>query len=427
MAASDPATDFFAAHTVPYLPTHFTEECPICLETFTTEAAVQIVGIQDCNHVFGANCLTSLLNSALGTEKKCPLCRTVWIPAEQPFQTLQTGARHMAGLMSMENRIVAVQQALERQRGLEGGLSAEARASHQERLLMNLTSSGDETAGNRPSSSLFQHNIFDVNLARGHGVSVRNSPPFASDDDDDNVIDFDAAPRTTPNHAVSPHPTPTIEGNDEGNDVAQVNYLKNLRRAQARNQRLSEMRLRLGREGEGDGEVTAANVAALQRDIDGIRARAGTWRNRNRHSNNSNRARDNSNQQQNQVDTNPPPARPQSLLKFSHLSPTTSFRAQSLDTREDMLVTRERLLQDRERALEERERAVTERERMLANYVQRLRRQRVEWDQMHRQHTDELNGLGIFGEFQGKCNSKPRDFEQTRTELEVAEMRLLWE
>ena len=42
---------------------------------------MRIVGIQGCNHNIGLTCLRSMLCTRSNEEKKCPLCRTVWINA----------------------------------------------------------------------------------------------------------------------------------------------------------------------------------------------------------------------------------------------------------------------------------------------------------------------------------------------------------
>lgn len=56
------------------------DECPICLDSYVLEESVSIK-VEGCNHVFGRNCLISILTNNPRLEKKCPLCRTVWIEA----------------------------------------------------------------------------------------------------------------------------------------------------------------------------------------------------------------------------------------------------------------------------------------------------------------------------------------------------------
>ncbi|KAJ4299442.1 hypothetical protein N0V90_004687 [Kalmusia sp. IMI 367209] len=59
------------------------DECPICLDTYSTEQAVRIK-LKDCGHVFGITCLVALFTSNANLEKTCPLCRTVWMSAPAP-------------------------------------------------------------------------------------------------------------------------------------------------------------------------------------------------------------------------------------------------------------------------------------------------------------------------------------------------------
>ncbi|KAF2794022.1 hypothetical protein K505DRAFT_31725 [Melanomma pulvis-pyrius CBS 109.77] len=76
--------DFINIHTVVVppgtLPTG--QECPICLEDYAhaVEPAVRITRIRGCTHVFGLNCLRAMLDNQPNATKKCPLCRSVWIP-----------------------------------------------------------------------------------------------------------------------------------------------------------------------------------------------------------------------------------------------------------------------------------------------------------------------------------------------------------
>ncbi|KAH6870351.1 hypothetical protein BKA58DRAFT_420912 [Alternaria rosae] len=78
------------------------EECSICLDNYTTEKCLRITNIPHCNHYIGANCLDRMLRRNPHEEKKCPLCRTIWIPARAlPFpprnQSLGT-SRRMANM-----------------------------------------------------------------------------------------------------------------------------------------------------------------------------------------------------------------------------------------------------------------------------------------------------------------------------------------
>jgi len=72
---------FLNIHTTPI--TCSSQECPICLEPYTgSEPAVRIINILGCQHIFGRTCLIDFLSNQPSASKKCPLCRTEWIPAE---------------------------------------------------------------------------------------------------------------------------------------------------------------------------------------------------------------------------------------------------------------------------------------------------------------------------------------------------------
>ncbi|RAR11231.1 hypothetical protein DDE82_000704 [Stemphylium lycopersici] len=68
-------------HTSPTAPHSDTNKCPICLDAYTTEPCLHITGTAGCNHHIGATCLQEMLKNQPHAEKKCPLCRTTWIPA----------------------------------------------------------------------------------------------------------------------------------------------------------------------------------------------------------------------------------------------------------------------------------------------------------------------------------------------------------
>jgi hypothetical protein len=75
------AQNFVSAHTT-VVPTHelsLIEECTICLETYTDEKSVKIIGIEGCTHVIGEGCLHMFLAKEPEKTKKCPVCRAVWI------------------------------------------------------------------------------------------------------------------------------------------------------------------------------------------------------------------------------------------------------------------------------------------------------------------------------------------------------------
>lgn len=79
VARAQAADAFVANHTAPDDSVPLLEECPICLDNYRHETCVRITGIAGCNHRIGLTCLTELLRSHAELEKKCPLCRAVWI------------------------------------------------------------------------------------------------------------------------------------------------------------------------------------------------------------------------------------------------------------------------------------------------------------------------------------------------------------
>ncbi|KAF2871617.1 hypothetical protein BDV95DRAFT_594699 [Massariosphaeria phaeospora] len=126
MASAPPTVDaneaFIQAHTtVLFLSDNgggSLDECPICLDNFTTENAVQISGVNGCSHVIGYNCLRNLLASNASAEKKCPLCRAVWIPAPvtnlpgNPQPAASRNSRGRPGLSAAPHRAGATREAI---------------------------------------------------------------------------------------------------------------------------------------------------------------------------------------------------------------------------------------------------------------------------------------------------------------------------
>tara|TARA_R110002003_G_scaffold111_5_gene9449 strand:+ start:2354 stop:3592 length:1239 start_codon:yes stop_codon:yes gene_type:complete len=82
--AATAAANFLGAHTIPDVSVPPSEECPICLDNYTSEQCLRITGIPGCTHRVGQKCLEELLRNRPGDEKKCPLCRTRWIEAFAP-------------------------------------------------------------------------------------------------------------------------------------------------------------------------------------------------------------------------------------------------------------------------------------------------------------------------------------------------------
>jgi len=71
------------------------DECAICLEPYTNEAAARITGVPGCTHVIGVKCLEKLLTASPTQEKKCPICRTVWIAAPSQPRSVSDIRRHL--------------------------------------------------------------------------------------------------------------------------------------------------------------------------------------------------------------------------------------------------------------------------------------------------------------------------------------------
>lgn len=94
--SNDVATTFIYAHTIVDDNVPLLEECPICLDNYSTESCLEITGIEGCNHRVGMKCLRQMLQSSPDEEKRCPLCRTVWVTA--PANRALSTSRRMAGI-----------------------------------------------------------------------------------------------------------------------------------------------------------------------------------------------------------------------------------------------------------------------------------------------------------------------------------------
>lgn len=77
--ATKAATTFIAAHTTEDTDVCLLDECPICLDNYIDDTCVRIIGIQGCTHRIGLACLREMLRRNPNQEKRCPLCRTIWI------------------------------------------------------------------------------------------------------------------------------------------------------------------------------------------------------------------------------------------------------------------------------------------------------------------------------------------------------------
>ncbi|KAI8930966.1 hypothetical protein NX059_011978 [Plenodomus lindquistii] len=70
---------FLSRHALEDRNVSMTDECPICLDNYSDDECVRIVGIPGCNHHIGRACLRDLLNRNPNQEKRCPICRALWI------------------------------------------------------------------------------------------------------------------------------------------------------------------------------------------------------------------------------------------------------------------------------------------------------------------------------------------------------------
>jgi hypothetical protein len=78
------------------------EECAICLEPYGNEPAVLISGVPGCTHILGLSCLNAILNANPTLDKKCPICRTVWIPAPRSLGARRLAVAEWASIMGRQ-------------------------------------------------------------------------------------------------------------------------------------------------------------------------------------------------------------------------------------------------------------------------------------------------------------------------------------
>jgi len=95
-------TTFITRHTVIDPDVSLLEECPICLDDYTGDICLRISGIDGCSHRIGLGCLQEMLGRHPDQEKRCPLCRTIWIAAPVRSETI----RHANGVRMSEEREV---------------------------------------------------------------------------------------------------------------------------------------------------------------------------------------------------------------------------------------------------------------------------------------------------------------------------------
>lgn len=87
--------DFIKSHTEIVSPDDrpILEECPVCLDTYVNESAARIT-LPGCGHMIGLSCLTAILEDKTDLDKKCPLCRTLWMKALPPVLSSGPRPRH---------------------------------------------------------------------------------------------------------------------------------------------------------------------------------------------------------------------------------------------------------------------------------------------------------------------------------------------
>ncbi|EAT86736.1 hypothetical protein HBI56_130670 [Parastagonospora nodorum] len=80
------ATAFIGNHTAPDADVPQEDECPICLETYSDapEPCLRVTGKAGCTCRIGLVCLGEMLSMSPEKEKKCPLCRALWIASTVP-------------------------------------------------------------------------------------------------------------------------------------------------------------------------------------------------------------------------------------------------------------------------------------------------------------------------------------------------------
>ncbi|KAH9878124.1 hypothetical protein J1614_003341 [Plenodomus biglobosus] len=77
--ATDRVEFFIATHTAEEREACSPDECPVCLHNYHETECVRITNIEGCTHRIHLACLRDLLNHNPDREKRCPLCRAIWI------------------------------------------------------------------------------------------------------------------------------------------------------------------------------------------------------------------------------------------------------------------------------------------------------------------------------------------------------------
>ncbi|CAN9153903.1 unnamed protein product [Alternaria alternata] len=141
------AATFVRNHTTHDNDLPHQDECPICLDDYTSEQCLRITNIPECSHHIGANCLDDMLRSHSHEEKRCPLCRAVWIPARsltipldaQNLSASQRMADMFAGLDGIGADITSQQLDTRRDFGNDDNIPQQ----HARRLRRELLSPAD--------------------------------------------------------------------------------------------------------------------------------------------------------------------------------------------------------------------------------------------------------------------------------------------
>lgn len=113
LALDATARRFLDEHTYTNAWHDASEECPICHEPYLSklEQRMQIIGITGCTHSFGLDCLYQYLSIDPQNAKKCPLCRTDWLPSidSNPRRTRSSrrGARGLHSVTGNWQRLYA--------------------------------------------------------------------------------------------------------------------------------------------------------------------------------------------------------------------------------------------------------------------------------------------------------------------------------
>lgn len=101
------ATAFIGNHTAPDADVPEEDECPICLETYSDapEPCLRVTGKSGCTCRIGLVCLGEMLSKSPEKEKKCPLCRSLWIAgAAPPSRTARQDRMENPGTVGRSSR-----------------------------------------------------------------------------------------------------------------------------------------------------------------------------------------------------------------------------------------------------------------------------------------------------------------------------------